>query len=328
MSEQEHNAKLRPGTISVFMLALLAGSVGVAWWISHHRQAAGGRGNELMADLHLAGLKSFWGDTVQEQYAVMRRTDDGANIGWQMTLRKPAGDGYRGLDVRMYIPQRGSSFVVWESWSLRDDLRQGHYVALAPSNRVRDAVAKTEIALHEGLVSVTETLLAPANVIRPGMGSQLEPFQRVTSQAAAPENYLPEGSLPLVVQQVGARKTSASFAIVLNETQPLTTPEGRQTRFGSVRAEFSGLEAIGTPKPVSATIVTVTRGGFGHDSTERSYWSNDGDLLRTADDTIEVISVTQQELLSAFPKAMEELATLRQHADIGYDAANAESEEE
>ena len=315
----------RPGGIIAVMLVLLLMSVGVAWWISHHRQAAGHRGNDILAEIRSAGLKHFWGEGGREFY-LMRR--NGENVGWQAVLRKPTRDGYGGLDIHAYVK---NNIVAWETWTLSNDLREGYYVAMGPSILVPGLLATTKIVLKNGQVEVTETLHDLPRGPRTGRptASQFGNQHQYTSRTAVPENYLPEGSLPLVMRLVGERKVKASFKIVLNETPPLQAGNGAlKTRLGSVQAEFTKNDMFTTgPRPVPTTIVTTTRSGFGREMVERSYWSPAGELQQTVYDHSDLVSVTLQELLSVFPNAMRELDSLQKTADFDREEEKEDEEE-
>lgn len=316
MREQEHNPKPRSATIVVFMLAVLVVSVVVAWWISHHRQTAVRRGGEIVAEIRRDGLKKFWGEGTREFFLVRR---NGLDVGWHAALRKPVEGGYRGLDVYMHLASPGAD--QWESWTLSDDLRAGTYRAFGPSRLMKDRWARTEIALAHGHVTVTETQFALARASRAGGVAMMREMDTFTSRAAVGENYLPEGTLPLVLRQVGEHQVTASFKIILNEMPPMPTASGEwETRFGSIRAEFGGQETLANPAPTRTTVVTAVRGGFGHDSTERTYWSQDGTLQRLTAGPMEFVRVDQAELLKVFPKAIEELNALTKHPDTGYDS--------
>jgi len=212
---------------------------------------------------------------------------------------------------------------VWETWTLSNDLRSGSYVATGPSILVPGLLATTKIVLANGQVEVTEILRDTSHGPRPGRSPSPKSaaLPQYTSRTAVPENYLPEGSLPLVTRLVGERKVSASFKIVLNETPPLQAGGGGlKTRLGSVQAEFRGNEMLTTgPRPVPTTVVAITHSGFGREMVERTYWSPGGELQRTAYDQVYLVSVTQEELLSAYPSAWKNLTALRKTADIGDD---------
>jgi len=323
---QEKSQRPKPRVIAGAMLAVLVVSVGIAGWISHSRQAAGVRGGEVLAEIRAVGLPHFWGEGTRE-FFLMRR--NGEPVGWRAVLRKPVGDSFRGFDV--HVGAEGG--FAWESWTLRNDLRAGTYVAFGPSNTAQDHLAKTEVVLSHGQVTVSETLLAPSAMVsrggrspRTGRPSRLEVVERYTSRADVPDNYLPEGSLPLVARQVGQRKVDASFKIVINETPPLRSARGDlTTRLSAVRATFSGNDMLQTgPRPVPTTVVTIVRGGFGHADAERTYWSPAGDLQRIAYGRSDMLRVSEQELVSVFPNALEELNTLTGSTDIGYEAEETE----
>jgi len=308
--------------IAAVMGVLLLVSVGVAGWISHSRQAASDRGGDIMAEIRQAGLPHFWGEGTREFY-LMRH--NGETVGWRAVLRRPVGDGYRGFD--MHATAEGAT--AWESWTLHNDLRSGTYVAFGPSSTVRGLLAKTEITFTAGQIEVTETLLAlagggrasrPGLPPRPGPSPRLEAVDRHTSRTDVGDNYLPEGSLPLVARRVGEHKANASFKIVMNGTPPLQTARGElTTRLSSVRVEFNGTEMLQDPPLEPATVVSMARGGFGHEDAERTFWSRSGELRRIAFDQSDMVRVSQQELQRVFPKAMEELTTLSNSAEIGYE---------
>ena len=260
-------------------LALTA-SVGVAWWIV--RDHPGTRGTQIISQIRDEGLGAHWRGFKQRWFLRQDPTTEQPN-GWRCEIILAGDDGsFHGLNV-----QRDQAYT-WERWKLNRSATEGTYHAgqvFSIQGRLRPR-NDTEIQMDHGIVTVRQ---------RGGL-------QFVESQAPTPDNYVPEGMLPLVRRVVALKKTHAKVKVILNQLPP--DPNSGQPRF----VDFD-MRCLPHPSK-GATDIRVAASYGGQPLGEEGYatyaFDEGGTLRAVYQDKHEHPSeriVKYPEIRKAFPKA-------------------------
>ncbi len=208
----------RDAAVAVAMLAALALTAGGAWLLVYVNEGPARLGAEIVSQIQREGLSEFWSETRQEYWRV-----NGEN--WWYVLRFQLEDGgfagvrIRETRVRQVRTPRGLRVVplaTWEIWTLNQDATEGDYQAgtFGPGSISRD----TRIQYRDGKVKA----------------SQFEdsPTKRTRTEAAAPDNYVPEGALELARGLVARKDSPAAFQWILNSRRPFgSTPDFLSVRY-------------------------------------------------------------------------------------------------
>jgi hypothetical protein len=176
--------------LSLVLLAILGLSVLGAWSLVQSRQVPVARARDILRGIRDKTLSPYWGSQEVSRWYLVQDAS-GRAVGYMVRLRKPDDKDYSGLTLtRMGNAQQG------ESWTLDAAATEGSYTATIGGR----AVADTQITLHDGQVTVTQ------------------PWEGGTGRASspAPENYIPEGLLWLVVAEVSRTAAEARFCFIYN----------------------------------------------------------------------------------------------------------------
>ncbi len=168
------------------MLALLLASVGAAYALVYFRTILPDRrGREILKQMRSRGLRHYWPEEGKVSVA-LASSGGGQRIAW---ARARVEDRFVGT-IR-----RGSDE---ERWRLADDLSSGRYEGAAAVGRVGGfpVVDKTLIDLESGRVTVVHG--------------------DTRAVSAAPDNYIPEGTMTLVARLVAEGGQAAAFRTVFN----------------------------------------------------------------------------------------------------------------
>ncbi|MGC9454968.1 MAG: hypothetical protein ACP5HU_08885 [Phycisphaerae bacterium] len=286
---QEASRRPKFALIAVLMFALLAVATGSAWLIVQQRRGPHDRGAELVEELHERGLSAWWQRLPQARWSLVRR--GGRTIGWQVQLRLPTDDGgFEGLTLRLLRGEAGSGGY-WEHWALNDSATAGEYRAgeIGISGDRTLTSNRTLIVLSEGVVRAEQTIRF-----------------RVSSRAPAPENYAPEGTLPLLRRMAAEAGGEIAFRIVFNEQGPL----GGRTSFGVFRM---------TARPPSedernegaARVVDAVQVYIDGSESEITYLLNEqGRTLSIIAGDTRTDGVEKSEVVAVFPESMDTVRKL------------------
>ncbi len=288
MIDEPSRTKARQKSLrSLFLLVILGLSVAGAWSLSRHRGAGTGEAGEILAEIRTRGLSYFW--TAQEgtkQWFLIRK--EGKVIGWKLTYRKPVPSGgfEGGIVVLHERHPTPPTYKASSQWTLSSDIRQGRYVAYEISLRLAGAgfLRKQEVA--------TQTEL------KDGQLSVRQKFDSImmNSSATAPENYLPEGTHFLALQQVARRKTRAIFTGIIDSERP----EQTQPRFTRLIVEYVGPAEENPQLSVLRIEQKLTGRSF---PSRYCYLDADGRLVKQTIGAIEIRAVTRKEILAIYPHA-------------------------
>ena len=184
----------KPAILAAVTVGLLAASVALAWLMTQPRKNASQRGAEIISKLAADTLEGYWDASRHTTWFIGRRQDV-SPIGWQMRSRNRESEGmFSGslLDGRVGASPQTSS------WQTSGDLSKGLYVARSPDTKGR--IVETRIALTDSEVTV----------VRRSGG------QKVTATAARPDNYVPEGTFPLVLRLAATRGQEATVKMIFD----------------------------------------------------------------------------------------------------------------
>ena len=207
------------------MMALLAASVGVAWWLAASRHFDPQAAREVMGSIRNRGLPALWGDQLVANWYI-RYWADGNPVGWLVVKRiRRQGGGYAGTRIE----QNGDLFSI-RTWTLDDAARTGKYEARRwqwrtlslPGRIVRMPVQidTTVISFGDGRLDVVHAVGNSA----------------IKSSATLPDDYIPNGLTDLAMYETAARGRKAIFSVLsddkamargqVNFTALRATPEG------------------------------------------------------------------------------------------------------
>ena len=200
----------RRSVLAGMMMALLAGSVGIAWWLAESRHFDPRAAGELLGGIRQRGLPAFWGNELTTNWYIRYRPD-GKPVGWSVSKRlRRQGGGYAGTRIEQY----GDLFST-RTWTLDDAARTGRYEGVRwriPGRVVRNPLLQdtTEIEFGNGKVGVL----------------QAQGGLPIKALAPLPDDYIPNGLADLAMYEVAARGRKAVFSIL---------PDGKAMARGQVR---------------------------------------------------------------------------------------------
>ncbi|GAF76610.1 unnamed protein product, partial [marine sediment metagenome] len=206
---------------------------------------------------------------------------DGKLVAWRSTFSLQRADGsFEGIDIVVSRRAEGTT-ATWEWWGLNADATKGQYRAgtVLGSTMGWWMLKDTDIGLTEGRVSARQ-------------GSEWE------SQTRAPDNYLPEGTLELVLRLVAQQRTRAQFKLILNSLPPV----GQTTRFARLLSESIDASRSGIPGAAAGVTVRTLAGGADFESTY--FFDRDGRIIRKIDPDRTWTPVTRQQVVSRFDSAL------------------------
>lgn len=201
--ENEMDTASRHRTISIIMFAVLVASVLAAWGLTQGTGRLTRNGAEVMAALKEEGADAFWSPD-REHWTIT--TISGKPVGWKYYAHRRDADGtYRGIEVMI---SQGEDRIKghWATWQLSNRLGSSLY------NAGRVNILPNSITLN----SDTTTTFKDGSI---HLNQRVE-NSWLKSQAGAGDNYIPEGSLPLVRAMVARQETEAKFEIIYDYQPP------------------------------------------------------------------------------------------------------------
>ncbi|MBT3200664.1 MAG: hypothetical protein HN350_12195 [Phycisphaerales bacterium] len=189
--------------IAVVMIAVLAISVAIAWFTTQPKTpplTSSQAGAEIIAEISGETLDEYWSADRRENYFLIidrkKESDSLTPVGWEVVSRQqdPSG-GYSGA-LKQVV---GDDFTHKSRWSLSADLSQGQYSADSPDDQTNQIA--TQIILDNETITVTRNVDGKTQ----------------TASTDRPENYLPEGAMPLALKLVAERQLDASFKILFDD---------------------------------------------------------------------------------------------------------------
>ena len=262
----------RRSLLALLMAGVLAATVAAAWVLDAAAGRRRRRGAEIVAHIRSRGLEAFWPESTRIDWYLIRGRE--APVGWRASARWRSGSGgFAGVALEVYSAGYGR-----EEWALNGDATAGDYAAVSQSRR--HGPSATDIAFADGAVTVVRV-----------------PGRRARSPA--PDNYIPEGMVDLVVRQVADRQTDALFKMVFNEREN----RHKAVDYGAMRIRDVGPSRAGGRK----VGISATRGGG---ELDRVYeFDANGRVVAVAcGEGVRWIAATAEEVEGIFPTAGQRLA--------------------
>ncbi len=201
--ENEMDTAGRHRTISIIMFAVLVASVLAAWGLTLTSGRLTRNGAKVIAALKEEGADAIWSPD-REHWTMT--TQSGKPVAWSYYAHRRDADGtYRGIELTI-LRLEGLSSGHWATWQLSNHLGSSLY------NAGRVNILPNSITL----TSDTTTTFKDGSI---HLNQRVE-NSRLKSQAGAGDNYIPEGSLPLVMAMVARRKVEAKFEIIYDYQPP------------------------------------------------------------------------------------------------------------
>jgi len=249
------------------MFGLLLMSLGAAHWLVHSRNVPIRRAAAIIREIRAKALPAYWESEQTTLYYVLR-DGEGKALSWLAVSRRGGDDGYSGTTLG-----QAPGKVYLEDWRLLPDASAGQYIS------------------SFGAVKDPKTFLLARDIaIALGNGQVTVQKAGLEFTAAAPENYIPEGLISLVIRLVAERRQKAAFTIIINEQAIINH-----------RIVFAPI----TMKPQGARRVRVESRSRGQAIIKIYHLDEDGRIVRIEfpDSGINFIRVSVEELIKAFPEA-------------------------
>ena len=184
------------GVLTVVMVGILAVSVAMAWLTTKAKKDTSRDGAEIISKLIDDTLEGYWTGSRRDSWFIALR-QDAKPIGWQKRSRGRESEGmFSGSVID------GSTGVARyeSSWWLSPDLSEGRYVARGFNDK-NNMVVETQITISENEVTVVRSIRG----------------QKLAATAARPDNYVPKGTLPLVLRLVAARGREVTVKMIVDK---------------------------------------------------------------------------------------------------------------
>ena len=214
MATEAQSTRRKRSLLAAVMLAVLVGSVAVAWMLGRLADRRVKSAVATLAALRRDGLGKHWPERLRVDWYLSHAGDEAKPSGWGAVIR---GRGEQGPIAGMMVRVSGREYDL-EVWVLNADATSGKHETHAG---VGWPLLDTSITLDDGVVTVV-----------PYGGKRL----RERGQAPAPKNYLPEATLELAVALVAAGRGNAQFARASKESPNV----GGRIEFGTVRIRYIG----------------------------------------------------------------------------------------
>lgn len=264
---------------SIVLLAILGVCSAVAWVLAWHKSTPARNAREILAAIRRNGIKSYWPDNAQrQQWFLIHR--DGKITGWEMEYHQ-AGPSGAGGGFERRLNNAKSQLRISARWRLNNNAEEGEYqsqrVMLSPP---RADVGEAKIVLRSRNLQVVQNIN--------GHG--------FSSTTATPDNYLPEGLMPLAIREVARRRSRARFEMV-QDAQPPAQSQGEKTPLFSFELRYAGKDSHSGGAMVEEyydpkhTWITVLDDG--------------GNVLERYQGKIKWMPVSREEILQHFPAAAE-----------------------
>jgi hypothetical protein len=191
-ADDTRKAAHRHSLLSIIMFGLLVVSVLAAWAVTLTRGRVARRGGEILQTLRKQTADAYWADQ-RTHWTITRQGD--APKRWSFYSRRLDTDGrYSGVEMTVeYV--KGGARGLWSTWRLNPDLSGAVY------NAGRLIVAGGGFNMPTDTTTIFENDILYL--------TQRGPKREINSQAAAGDNYIPEGAMPLVRLLVAREQTEA-----------------------------------------------------------------------------------------------------------------------
>ncbi|MCE5280450.1 MAG: hypothetical protein ABFD92_19655 [Planctomycetaceae bacterium] len=193
---------------SLVLLAVLAAVVAAAWAVVAVRAGATRRGIEIVRRLQEQGLPQLLGS--QPQVRAYRVTEPQSARGWRLIRVEPAPKGYAGLAAEK-LQDGKRAYQAEERWRATDNLSRVEYEA------TDDMATRRGVSILLTAQSVTNRTVT----VIMAQGSE-----GISGKGPAPDNYVPEGMLPLAIRLAAEGGEPANITMILNNEALRPTARG------------------------------------------------------------------------------------------------------
>jgi hypothetical protein len=270
----------RRSLLALVMLAILLATMGGAWLLEDQAGRRVRAAEGMVAHVRAKGLASFWTADLAIRWYLIKI--DAKVIGWRAEAHGqiPAGD-FAGLNLRYRAdPVRRVEDITVEQWKVNPEATAGEYTAGRVSPELT-LVKDTQINLDAGVVEIHHMA---------DTGPQ-------EAKAAAPANYLPEGTMNLALALVGKAKADAQFAMVYNERDN----PGGVIQFGAARLTYQGQRHADQGKTL--TEVKMTYAGAGRGGEEIALLNEAGEVVGMEAGRVSETLCEEGDIAKQFPEA-------------------------
>jgi hypothetical protein len=291
MADPTKNSRTRQKNFrTLILLGIMGVATAVAWWMT---TGPGGQrireARQILAEVRQKRLEAYWGeepDRTTVQWSILRAKD--VPVGWSVTYRRRIPGGFEGGMIQLASSSRGASQAV-SHWKLSSDARRGVYQSTSsilgqPAGSPDENA--TRIELTDGKLDVI----------------QREGRSLYHSSASAPRNYIPEGTVMLIMQLVARRKTQAEFQLIIDSNLPTS----RQTAFAKYIVRYLG-PIDDDDKNAAGSAVELTMTARQGRSCRVLHFDRDGKLIRQIYGDVTELVVSEDEIREVFPRAVEML---------------------
>jgi len=194
MTNSERIAGRHRGTLlALVMLGILLASVASARLLVGYRGASARRGADILATIRSQKLEAYWKDDSSRQWYLLTN-DKGEPVGYREAVRRRTRDGFTGIN-RLVI----GNDAHLEDWRLSSDGTKGRYKAVSQTRA--GGMDRTDINFDSRMATVVKTAADMLGQV----------------QQAVPDNYVPEGLLPLAIAEATKSGRATVFKVIDNE---------------------------------------------------------------------------------------------------------------
>ena len=192
-SSQSFADRHRGSFLALVMLGILLASVAAAQLLADYRGASARRGADIMASIRSQSLQAYWKDDSSRQWYLLTN-EKGEAVGYREAFRRRTHGGFTGI-TRLVI----GNDVHLENWQLSSDTAKGRYKAVSQTSA--GGMDRTDINFDSHMVTVVKRAADMLGQV----------------QQAAPDNYVPEGMLPLAIAEATKSGRATAFKVIDNE---------------------------------------------------------------------------------------------------------------
>ncbi len=268
---QNPNAK-KHALLVVVMFLVLAGSVAAAWWLVNYKTIDAREGAAIIRQLRKDTLSAYWDGEIKRFY--IAKDAEGKLIRWEAYIRKSSEGNSDAFKIN-----RTPKSTLRTDWFLNNKMTRGKYLCryIIPLQML-----ETSINL-DGKQVVVDRAIWEGGISK----------ERIIGANYAPDNYIPEGAMPLVLRQVDNRGKKAVFQMILDNS---AFDKKKKVQFARVTCIPEG----------KGKVLVEIRTRFGK-SSSIYYLDDEEEILRQEWplEGISLDSVELQDLIKIFPEAAE-----------------------
>lgn len=284
--EETSNPRARQQKLLILiLLSILGACIVLGWWMTRRIDAPTTQGIEIVRAVRARKLLQFPGGnkTYRQHYFIYQHAGGKPQIvGWRFRYHSRNQNPEKGF-VGGEMEWNPGSYAQ-SRWTLTDGLDKGSYQSRI-ERRKRDGLIRTgaSIELNNGILYVQQIL----------------PGHKLNSECEIPDNYIPEGSVSLMLREVAERKTHAKFKMIFDSLPPV----GSRPRFGILEVRY-----IKPPEDDSGGAeLEIRQITPSRKSTYRVVLDSAGNVAREIAGNMKTIPVSEKMFSEVFPYDAEHL---------------------